>query len=141
MRVRVRELREEARAAGQAKRGEGPRIVASDADERAVGLARENARAAGVEIVVEQRDIRDLGTLEPPGFVVTNPPYGERIAGGDALYAELARAMRRMRGSTVGLLAGTPDIGRAMGRDPDRWWALYNGPIECRLLVYVTRAR
>jgi hypothetical protein len=23
-----------------------------------------------------------------------------------------------------------------MGREPDRWWILYNGPIECRLLVY-----
>jgi putative N6-adenine-specific DNA methylase len=138
----MRELREQARAAGQAMRaGEGPRVVASDADERAVGLARENAKAAGVEIVVEQRDIRDVGALDPPGWVVTNPPYGERIAGDEKLYAELGRAMRRMRGSTVALLAGTPEIGRAMGRDVDKWWALYNGPIECRLLVYERKGR
>lgn len=37
---------------------------------------------------------------------------------------------------TVAVLAGAPAIGDAMGRAPDRWWALYNGPIECRLLVY-----
>jgi len=41
-----------------------------------------------------------------------------------------------MHGHTVALLAGTPAIGRAMGREADRWWILYNGPIECRLLVY-----
>jgi 23S rRNA G2445 N2-methylase RlmL len=67
---------------------------------------------------------------------VTNPPYGERIAAGDALYHELGRSLRRMRGWTVAVLAGTPEIARAIGREPDRWWALYNGPIECRLLLY-----
>ena len=54
---------------------------------------------------------------QPPGFVVTNPPYGERIAGGAELFADLARPLRKMRGSTVALLAGTPDIARAMGVD------------------------
>jgi hypothetical protein len=34
------------------------------------------------------------------------------------------------------LLAGSPALARAMRRDPERWWALYNGPIECRLLLY-----
>ncbi len=134
-RTRMRELRAEARAEALGA-GEAPLVMASDADERAVDLARDNARAAGVAIQVEQRDVREVPVLDPPGFVVTNPPYGERIAGGEELYTELARAMRSMRGSAIALLAGTPDIGRAMGRKPDRWWALYNGPIECRLLLY-----
>jgi hypothetical protein len=37
----------------------------------------------------------------------------------------------------VALLAGTPALERAMGRAPDRWWMLFNGPIECRLLLYL----
>ena len=37
------------------------------------------------------------------------------------------------------LLAGTPAIGRAMGREPDKWWILFNGAIECRLLVFEVR--
>ena len=45
-----------------------------------------------------------------------------------------------MHGHTVALLAGTPDIPaalrRALRREPDRWWILFNGPIECRLLVH-----
>ncbi len=135
LRARLRELRDEARAAALGPR-EGPLVLASDADERAVGLAAENARAAGVELVLEPRDVRDLRPLSPPGVIATNPPYGERIAGGAELYEGMARSLRRMRGSTVALLAGTPDIQRAMGREPDKWWAVYNGPIECRLLVY-----
>jgi 23S rRNA G2445 N2-methylase RlmL len=132
-RSRMRDLRDEARAAA---RLEGPPVHASDVDPRAVAQTRDNARAAGVELVVERRDVRDLAPLEPPGLIVTNPPYGERLDVDPTLYGDLARALRRMRGHAVALLAGTPDIGRAMGREPDRWWILYNGPIECRLLVY-----
>jgi putative N6-adenine-specific DNA methylase len=126
-------LREEARGAA---RREGPPVLAGDVDAHAVALARDNARAAGVEVVFERRDVRDLAPLDPPGFIVTNPPYGERIAADDTLYDDLGRALRRLRGHTVAILAGTPAIARAMRREPDRWWILYNGPIECRLLVY-----
>jgi 23S rRNA G2445 N2-methylase RlmL len=126
-------MREEARAAALKA---GPPVVARDVDPRAVATARENARAAGVEIVVEAGHVRDLGPLDPPGFVVTNPPYGERLEADAALYDDLARALRRLRGHTAALLAGTPAIPRAMRREADRWWILHNGPIECRLLVY-----
>ena len=129
----LRSLREEARASA---RPHGATVFARDVDPRAVELARDNARAAGVELVVEQGDVRDLAPLEPAGFVVANPPYGERLATDDALAADLAKALRRMRGHTGALLAGTPALGRAMRREPDRWWILFNGPIECRLLVY-----
>jgi putative N6-adenine-specific DNA methylase len=129
----MRALREEARGAARA---EGPPVFASDANPRAVERARDNARAAGVELIVDRRDVRGLGPLDPPGFVVTNPPYGERLAGDEPLYEDLARALLRLRGHTVALLAGSPDLGRAMGREPGRWWILFNGPIECRLLLY-----
>jgi putative N6-adenine-specific DNA methylase len=134
MRARLTDLRREARAA---RLREGPRIVASDADARAVAYTRDNAREAGVALVLEQRSINEVRPLEPPGFVVTNPPYGERLDAGDALYEDLGRSLRRLRDHTVALLAGTPAIGRAMRREPDRWWILYNGAIECRLLVFL----
>ena len=136
-RRRMGALRDEARAAAVR---EGPPVLASDVDPRSVELARENARSAGVRLVVERRDVRDLALQTPPGFVVSNPPYGERLAADASLYDELARAVRGMAGHSVALLAGTPDIPAAMRRvlrrEPDRWWLLYNGPIECRLLVY-----
>ncbi|HZU84004.1 MAG TPA: THUMP domain-containing protein [Polyangiaceae bacterium] len=129
----LRAMRDEARAA--ARRGPAP-VVARDADNRAVELTRRNARAAGVQIAVERADVRDLAPLAPTGFVVTNPPYGERLDVAPGLFEDLARACRRMHQHTVALLAGSPAIGRAMRREPDRWWILYNGAIECRLLVY-----
>jgi putative N6-adenine-specific DNA methylase len=133
MRALMARLRAEARAA---KLPDGPRVLASDADPRAVAMTAQNAREAGVAVEVERRGIRDLQPLDPAGFVVTNPPYGERLEGGDAVYEDLGSALRRMKGHTVALLAGTPAIPRAMRREPDQWWLLYNGPIECRLLLY-----
>jgi 23S rRNA G2445 N2-methylase RlmL len=132
-RATMHELREQAR---QAALRDGPVVRASDVDERAVARTRENARAAGVEIVVERRDAREIEPLATPGTVVTNPPYGARLDADAALYRDLARSFRAMRGHTVALLAGTPALGRAMNLEPARWWILHNGPIECRLLVY-----
>jgi putative N6-adenine-specific DNA methylase len=129
----MKELRERARAGA---RREGPAVRACDVDPSALERTRRNARDAGVDLVIERRDIRDL---EPPGHggvVVTNPPYGERVELDEALYGEMAKSFRRVRRATVALLAGSPALARAMRREPDRWWILYNGPIECRLLVY-----
>jgi putative N6-adenine-specific DNA methylase len=114
----------------------GPPVFASDVSPNVLALAQRNARAAGVELVLERKDVRDLGTTHPPGFVVTNPPYGERLDGDFALYDGMARAFKLLHGHTVAILAGTPAIETAMRRRPDRYWQLYNGPIECRLVVY-----
>jgi 23S rRNA G2445 N2-methylase RlmL len=134
MRGRLRTLRDEARAA---RLGDGPLVIARDVDPNSVELTRNNARAAGVSLVVERQDIRDLEPLEPAGFVVANPPYGVRLDADPALYDDLGSVLRRMRGHTVVLLAGTPTVARVMRQAPERWWTLYNGPIECRLLVYM----
>ena len=135
LRAEMKTLREEATAARLAS---GPPILATDADARAVRNAKANARSAGVDIVVEERAIGDLSPLEASGFVVTNPPYGERLPADSSLYEQLAESLRRMRGHTLAVLAGTPAIGRAIRREPDRWWLLFNGPIECRLLLFLS---
>ncbi len=133
MRARLQTLRGDARAAAL---GEGPRVYAFDADPRSVEFTRENARAAGVDVAVDRRDLRDLAPIDPRGFVVTNPPYGERLDADPGLYDDLARVSRHMHGHTVAVLCGTPALARAMRREPERSWILYNGQIECRLLVY-----
>lgn len=135
-RASMRELRESARDARRAPGRDVPTVRASDVDEGALGRTRENARDAGVEVVVERGDVRTIAPLVPAGTVVTNPPYGERLDADRDLFDGLARSLLALRGHTIAILAGTPALGRAMGHAPDRWWALYNGPIECRLLVY-----
>ena len=105
-RAGMRELRGEARAAALP---EGPPVRASDVDPHAIERARGNAREAGVEIVLERRDVRDLEPLDPPGFVVTNPPYGERLAAEATLFERPgARRLRRLSGHTIAILAADP---------------------------------
>jgi len=129
----LNELRASAKAEALSN---GPPVFASDVDLKAIELTEGNAKAAGVQLVVSRRDVRDLAPLEPAGFVVTNPPYGERLVADGELYAHMAKSFRALHGHTVALLAGTPAISRAMKREADKWWILFNGPIECRLLVY-----
>lgn len=137
---RMKELREAARARVKT---EGPAILASDADAGAAAITRANARAAGVRVEVREARIEALEPTEPPGHVLTNPPYGERLAGSRELYREMARALRRLPGHRVAILAGTPEIERAMEQrlpePPARRvgaLAVWNGAIECRLLTY-----
>jgi putative N6-adenine-specific DNA methylase len=86
------------RAEREAADRELPPIVAADRDAGAVRTAGENASRAGVGAAVTVRQASlatSLATLpEPPGWLVTNPPYGTRVGGGDLrdLYATLGRA-------------------------------------------------
>lgn len=111
-------------------------IRGSDVDADAIALACDNAVAAGVRVDFQRGSVRDLVAEGEPGMVVTNPPYGERIGATDELYRDMAKAFIRMRGWRVAILAGTPAIGRAMRRRPDMEHTVFNGDIECRLLVY-----
>lgn len=110
-------------------------IFGSDLDPAALLVAAENARAAGVTVTWSQRSVADLTPLSPPGMVVTNPPYGERLAGSDELFASMAAAMGRLAGHRIAILAGSPAIARAFHHDASRSLAVYNGDIECRLLL------
>jgi putative N6-adenine-specific DNA methylase len=128
------ELREAARARIHK---EGPYVMGSDVSATALEAARRNARATGMNVRFLKRDVRDIEPLRPPGFVVTNPPYGERLEGGPELYEDMASAFAtRMRWHTVVILAGTPAIPRAMRMRPAKEMTVFNGPIECRLLTY-----
>ncbi|WP_104987627.1 THUMP domain-containing class I SAM-dependent RNA methyltransferase [Sorangium cellulosum] len=130
---RATALRDAARAR---IRAEGPPIVAADIDPDAVDTTRGNARMAGVQIEIRCQPVTALARTEPPGHVLTNPPYGERLPGTSALYRDMAAAFSRLAGHRVAILAGTEDIERAMRRRPERSLTVFNGPIECRLLTY-----
>ena len=56
-------------------------IQGYDIDEDMVKIARENARMAGVDKLIhfQQRAVKDLRHPKPYGFIITNPPYGERL--------------------------------------------------------------
>src|SRR3954462_7170292 len=76
----IARLREELSA--REVRAELPPILASDRDPEAAAAASANARAAAVPVRVFESDARGIAPLSPPGHVVTNVPYGERLAAG-----------------------------------------------------------
>ena len=125
-------LREEARGRVLPK---GPMVWAFDADREAVDAARANAKAAGVDIRVDQRAIEALGPLPSPGHVIVNPPYGERLAADAPLYASMAEAFRGMHGHRIAVLAGSPEAERALPRRAHKVLTVYNGALPCKLLV------
>jgi putative N6-adenine-specific DNA methylase len=134
-------LRDEARRAVR-KKLEAP-VLGFDVRPDAVAFARGNARAAGVGHLTrfERRDLRDFRPPEgPPGTILCNPPYGERIGeerelGG--LYRLLGEVLReRCRGWTALVFTGNRALAREVGLEPARQVPLYNGRIPCRLLEY-----
>ena len=117
-------------------------IWGGDVDPKAVSIARENARKAGVEDVVrfETADMRNLRVTGEFGQIVTNPPYGERLlddAGARALcraFGEVYRSIPpRWR---VLVLSSAEDFEKAFGRKADKKRKLYNGRLKCDLYFF-----
>ena len=79
--------------------------------------------------------------LSPPGLLVTNPPYGDRLkAGGQqgmkTFYFQLGESFRRLEGWRMAILAGNEAFESAFHRRPSGRHELWNGPIKCALLRY-----
>lgn len=112
----------------------------SDIDPEQVDRAGENVARAGWHhtITVEERPLADVRAFgEKPGFLVCNPPYGERLQPEElnALYRQIGDVMRQhLLGWQGWILAGSPALGRQLGLKPSRKIPLFNGPIECRLV-------
>ncbi|MET0281963.1 MAG: bifunctional 23S rRNA (guanine(2069)-N(7))-methyltransferase RlmK/23S rRNA (guanine(2445)-N(2))-methyltransferase RlmL [Steroidobacteraceae bacterium] len=126
-------------------------IRGSDINRGAIATAQANARRAGVgrDLVFEQQDIsaaRPADVLSAvPGLLVVNPPYGQRIPGGDEA-ADAHRAIgEALRGPFSGwhaaVLTGEPRLGQLIGNEAARVHTVWNGAIECRLLRFLPGAR
>jgi putative N6-adenine-specific DNA methylase len=136
-----------ARIREAARRAEIPkpdcRIIASDHDRRAIETARQNARAAGVDHLIEFHVCDFADTPIPDvegGIIIMNPEYGERM--GDA--TELEPTYRRIGdylkqrclGRTGFVFTGNLALGKMIGLRSSRRMTFFNGEIECRLLRF-----
>ena len=121
-----------------------PPIRGCDRDSRMVKVAHANVVRAGLADVVsvEQRELADCRPLpgQPPGLIVTNPPYGARLGEFDELqhvYAALGRTLvSHFMGWRAAVFTGNPDLAKSLGLRIARKHALYNGPIACKLLHF-----
>lgn len=136
-------LLEEARERRAAGLSRLPVLIGYDADPQAIASAKANIKHAGLGnlIKVAVRALTD-GTAEnaPPGLIVTNPPYGERLGaeeGLPALYAALGQQWRtHFTGWRAALLTGNPPLGKRVGLHAVKMHALYNGAMACKLLHF-----
>lgn len=133
-------LREEARAAAHTPR----KLIlrGSDADARVLEGAAANLEAAGVAQLVQLEEARAEDFDPRPGwnaFVLTNPPYGERIGDKSELagvYQAFGRRLReRCAGYRLALLAGDGALARELGIAVRESLPLRNGALDCRLLL------
>lgn len=116
-------------------------LEGSDSDAGAIEGARENLAAAGVEdrIRLEVRDVADFAPKRGwNAWIVTNPPYGERVGRErdlESLYRRFGALLGdRCDGYRVAILSGNPGLTKSLGLDPARRTALKNGSIDCELL-------
>lgn len=116
-------------------------IFASDIDPKAVAMARENAKRAGVNdcIAFDLADAREFSRSTDRGVIVTNPPYGERLMEkreAEALYTAFGKAYRKTSGWQLYLLSSHTEFERAFGQTAAKKRKLYNGTIKCDLFMY-----
>ena len=118
------------------------RIIATDHDRVVVKMARQNARRAGVDGLVEfgVGDFARITVPEGGGVVVLNPEYGERLGQLAALEGTYRRIGDFFKQKCAGfrgfILTGNRELAKKVGLKASRRIPLYNGSIECRLLEY-----
>ncbi len=118
------------------------RIIATDISPDAIAAARQNAKMAGVEGMIEFYlcPFADTPIPEQAGVIVVNPPYGERTGDVDELgnlYKEIGDFFKqRGKGHTGFIFTGNLQLAKRIGLRTSRRIPFYNGSIECRLLEY-----
>lgn len=119
-------------------------IFALDQHPRAIEAAEHtirNALGSKQPIYLKRRRFEDLEPpTEKPGFLLMNPPYGERLANKEAL-AAFHKNMgdifkQRMKGWEAWVFSGNLAILKQLGLRTSKRITLFNGPIECRLIQY-----
>lgn len=110
-------------------------IQGYDIDGDVVKIARQNARRAGVESLIhfQQRPLKELHHPKKYGFIITNPPYGERLEDKSALpplYQDIGRVYQNLDAWSMFLITSYEDAERYIGKKAQKNRKIYNGMIK-----------
>ena len=110
-------------------------IQGFDIDAAAIKAARANAKMAGVDRLIhfQQRPVSELRHSKPFGFIVTNPPYGERIeekSNLPALYREIGESYKGLDRWSMYLITAYDKAENDIGRKADKNRKIYNGMMK-----------
>ena len=117
-------------------------IQGYDIDGDIVKAARANARQAGVEQLIhfQQRPLSALSHPKKYGFIISNPPYGERIEEKKnlpALYQEIGERFRALDSWSMYLITSYEEAERYIGRKADKNRKIYNGMLKTYFYQYM----
>ncbi len=110
-------------------------IQGYDIDGEVIKVARENAERAGVKDLIhfQKRAVSELHHPKKYGFILTNPPYGERMEEKEslpALYREIGKAFLGLDDWSMYMISGYEDTEKYIGRKADRNRKIYNGMLK-----------
>ena len=116
-------------------------IQGYDIDPHMVSIARENARLAGVDHLIhfQTRGVEALSHPKKYGFVITNPPYGERLeekANLKPLYGTIGERFRALDSWSLYMITAYENAEADMGRKADKNRKIYNGMMKTRFLQF-----
>ncbi len=116
-------------------------IQGFDIDPSAIEAARANARMAGVDHLIhfQERPVSELSHSGHYGFIITNPPYGERLEEKEdlpELYRTLGERFQRLPDWSMYLITSYEDAQRWIGKNADRNRKIYNGMLKTYFYQY-----
>ncbi|EEA85106.1 THUMP domain-containing class I SAM-dependent RNA methyltransferase [Peptacetobacter hiranonis] len=117
------------------------KIYGYDIDPESIEIAKENAEIAGVADYIDfaVADATEFKSDEEYGFIVTNPPYGERLESEESvklLYKELGYAFRRLKNWSYYLITSFEEFEYEFGQEATKKRKLYNGMLKTYLYQY-----
>ena len=110
-------------------------IQGYDLDDSVIKIARRNAREAGVDHLIhfQQRDVKALRHPKKYGFVITNPPYGERLEDKKdlpALYKAFGESYRKLDSWSAYMITSYEDAEKHFGQKAAKNRKIYNGMLK-----------
>lgn len=110
-------------------------IQGYDIDDDMVSIARANAKLAGVERMIhfQRRGVEQLSHPKKYGFIITNPPYGERLEDKknlSALYGVIGERYMALDSWSLYLITSYEQAEQAIGRKADKNRKIYNGMMK-----------
>ena len=116
-------------------------IQGYDVDGSVIKIARRNAREAGVDHLIhfQERDVSKLNHPKKYGFIITNPPYGERLEEKKdlpALYRAFGESYQRLDSWSAYMITSYEEAERYFGRKADKNRKIYNGMLKTYFYQY-----
>ena len=110
-------------------------IQGYDVDGSVIKIARRNAREAGVDHLIhfQERDVKDLSHPKKYGFIITNPPYGERLEDKSTLppiYQAFGKSFKELETWSAYMITSYDEAEKYFGRKADKNRKIYNGMLK-----------